>query len=623
MKRTGSKERDERLDRLFSEASELPLSPGVYIMRDRGGKIIYIGKSRALKNRVSQYFADTTHAPKTERMVASVARFETIVCETEMEALTLEASLIKLHEPKYNIKLKDAKAYPYIKVTVGDEFPKIIMTRRRGGEKSTEALYFGPYSSASAVRDILKSINHAFRLPRCGREFPRDVGRVGNCIYEQMGVCSAVCRGNITSEEYKENIRGAVSVLRGDISHAARELELRMKAYSDAENFEAAARCRDSISALSRLRERQNVVAAPDCERDVIAFAGGIASVLVIRGGAVADRQDFETGDAELDEGGMTDFITLLYSSREYIPHEVLLAFDADGGVTALLSEYLTGRASHKVTVRVPERGEGRKMCELAQKNAEHAAKMAAAKEKRSSDVLIRLSSLLSLETVPERIECYDVSNLGSEHITVGMIATDGARFKKSAYRLFKIEGLTEPDDYASLAEAIKRRLSHKEWDYPDLILTDGGIGHVHTAAEAVLSCGADIPVFGMVKDEHHRVRAIVRGDGGEVSIAREPEVYRFIYGLDEEVHRFSITAMRKAKSKTMKKSSLTSVSGIGDAKSKAVMEHFGTMRSLLSAGVDEIEKVHGISRKNAEDIYIFLHGKSETEARGDENNNG
>ncbi len=622
MKRTGNTEKDKRLDALFAEASQLPLSPGVYIMHDAAGSIIYVGKSRALKNRVSQYFADTEHAVKTERMVASVASFETIVCATEMEALTLEASLIKLHEPKYNIKLKDAKAYPYIKVTVGEEYPRIIMTRKRGSEKSTEALYFGPYSSASAVRDILKSVSRAFSLPPCRHEFPRDIGRVGSCIYHQMGSCIAVCRGDVSSAEYRENIKGAISVLRGDIAKATSELETRMKKYSDEENFEAAARCRDSISSLQRLREHQHVVSSPDDERDVIAYSGSIVSILIIRGGAVTDRQDIETGSALLDDEGIADFITLHYSAREYIPHEVLLSSEMEADELRLLSDFLSERAGHKVTLRVPVRGDGRRMCELAQQNAEHAAEVAAVREKRGSEVLARLSKLLSLEVVPERIECYDVSNLGAEHITVGMIVIDGTKFKKSAYRLFKIEGLTEPDDYASLTEALVRRLGHKEWTYPDLILMDGGVGHVHTAEAAVASAGAEIPVFGMVKDEHHKTRAIATSDGREVSVAREPEVFRFIYGLDEEVHRFSITAMRKAKSKTMKKSSLTSVYGIGEAKSSAVMKHFKTMSALRGASVSEIGEVNGISEKNAEAIYAFLHGEGAQEGTH-ENNNG
>ena len=363
----------ERLDRLFREASELPMCPGVYIMRSRGGQVIYVGKSRALRSRVSQYFANTEHAVKTERMVSMVDRFDTIICKTEIEALTLENALIKQYEPRYNIKLKDAKSYPYIKISIGDDYPRLTMTRKRGAEKSTEALYFGPYSSAGAVRDIISSMERVFKLPACKHEFPRDIGRVSTCVYDQMGRCCGVCRGDVPPDEYKENMKAVISVLRGDTASARAELEAKMNEFSESLNFEAAARCRDSIAALERLKERQHVVASPEVERDVISYYAdpdGIcscATLLVIRGGAVADKQSFEFGAAQLmdengisGEGGMTEFITMLYAGREYVPREVLVSFAIEDEEAALLSEYLSKRAGYRVTVRTPERGEGK-----------------------------------------------------------------------------------------------------------------------------------------------------------------------------------------------------------------------------------------------------------------------
>lgn len=622
MKRNkNSKEKNERLDRLYREAMELPITYGVYIMRDKYDKIVYVGKSRALRNRVSQYFADTEHAVKTERMVASVERFETIVCETEMEALTLEASLIKRHEPKYNIKLKDAKAYPYIKVVLSEEYPRLTMTRKRGAEKSTEALYFGPYSSAAAVRDIITSMERIFSLPTCKYEFPRDIGRVGSCVYDQMGRCCGICRGRITSEEYKENLRGVITVLRGDIKGAAATLRERMTEYAEAENFEAAARCRDSISSLERLRERQNVVASPEVERDVIAYyedADGIcscATLLVIRGGAVADRQNFEFGADKLmeedgisGESGMVDFLTVLYSSREYIPNEVLVSFELGDDERSLVTEYLSSRAGHRVTLRTPERGEGRRLVHLAVENARHAAELYKSRAKSDLDVLAKLASMLGLETVPERIECYDISNLGAEHITAGMIVAEDGKLKKSAYRLFSIEGKNSPDDYAAMAEALRRRMSHPEWgELPDLILLDGGKGHVGVIRELFSELGVTVPVFGMVKDEHHKSRAIA-GVDEEIGIAREQAVFQFIYKLSEEVHRFTVSSMKRAKSKTLSRSSLTTVDGIGPAKAKTIMSHFGTMAALREATEKEISELHGISEKNAAAVYAFLH---------------
>ncbi len=605
----------ERRRALFREASELPLSPGVYIMRDKNGNIIYVGKSRALKNRVSQYFSDTAHQIKTERMVSSVASFETILCKTEMEALTLEASLIKRHEPKYNIKLKDAKTYPYIKVKISDDFPRLTVTRKRDAEKSGEALYFGPYSSAAAVRDIVTSMERIFLLPTCKREFPRDIGRVGSCVYEQMGRCCGVCRGRISSEEYKENLKSVITVLKGDIKSATSELTERMREYAECENFEAAARCRDSIRSLERLKERQNVVASPDVERDVVGYyedSDGVSAsltLLVIRGGAVADKQNFDFGADRVSDGeSMAELMTLLYSSREYIPHEILISFELSDDEKTLLTEYLSERASHRVTVRTPERGEGRQLVNLAVDNARHSAEQYKARARSDIETSAKLASMLGLEVVPERIECYDISNLGSEHITAGMIVSEDGKMKKSAYRLFSIEGKTSPDDYAAMSEAIRRRFSHPEWgDFPDLILLDGGRGHVGVVKAVLREIGAEVPVFGMVKDEHHKSRAIATEDG-EISIAKEQSVFQFVYRLSEEVHRFTVSSMLRAKSKNLSRSSLTNIKGIGAAKSKVLMSHFGTLKSLREASKTEIASVKGISKANADAVFEFLH---------------
>lgn len=616
-------EKNERLERLFQAASELPLTPGVYIMRDRTGRVIYVGKSRALRSRVSQYFANTAHAVKTERMVSQVDRFDTIICKTEIEALTLENSLIKQYEPKYNIKLKDAKSYPYIKLRIADDYPRPVLTRKRGAESSKEALYFGPYSSAGAVRDIITSMERVFRLPACSHEFPRDVGRVGSCVYDQMGRCVGVCRGNISPAEYKENLHDMITVLRGDVSAAKADLVRRMEEYAEAENFEAAARCRDSIAALGCLKERQHVVASPDTERDVIAYYAdpdGIcscATLVVIRGGAVADKQSYEFGAAQLmdengisGEGGMAEFLTMLYSHREYIPHEVLISFELEERERELVAEYLKERAGHRVTVRTPERGEGRKLAFIAEENARVSAEQYKSRARSDTATAAKLASLLCLEVVPERIECYDISNLGGEHITAGMIVSEGGKLKKSAYRLFRIEGNGAPDDYAAMSEAISRRLSHSEWGaYPDLILLDGGAGHVSTIRRVVESFGVDIPVFGMVKDGHHKTRALIgEHEGEEISIAREQAVFQFIYRLQEEVHRFTISNMQRAKSKTLRRSSLTAVNGIGETKAGMLMSHFGTLSRLREATPEEISAVRGINEKNAQDVYAFLH---------------
>ncbi len=618
---------NDRLDRLFREASELPMCPGVYIMRNKSGAVIYVGKSRALRSRVSQYFANTEHAVKTERMVSMVDRFDTIICKSEMEALTLENALIKQYEPRYNIKLKDAKSYPYIRIGIGEDYPRLTMTRKRGAEKSTGALYFGPYSSAGAVRDIVASMERVFRLPACKYEFPRDIGRVKTCVYDQMGRCCGVCRGDVTPEEYKENLKSVINVLRGDITAAKTELEGRMMRYADEENFEAAARCRDSIAALGKLKERQHVVASPEVERDVIAYYAdpdGIcscATLMVIRGGAVADKQSFEFGAAQLmdengisGEGGMTEFLTMLYAGREYIPREVLVSFPLEDGERELLSQYLTDRAGYRVAVRTPERGEGKKLAEIAYENAHVAAEQYKSRAKGDTATLGKLAQLLSLEVVPELIECYDISNLGGEHITAGMIVAESGKLKKSAYKLFSIKGGGAPDDYASMSEALRRRFAHRDWGpFPDLILLDGGAGHVSTVRALEAELGVDVPVFGMVKDDYHKTRALIgEHEDEEISIAREQDVFQFIYKLQEEVHRFTVSSMRRAKSKTLRRSSLTEVDGIGEAKAKALMSHFGTLSKMREASAEDIAAVRGISDKNARDVYEFLHRKDE-----------
>ena len=621
--------KSERLARLRAAAAALPLLPGVYIMRDKRGRVIYVGKSRALRARVSQYFVEGHHPPKTKRMVSLVDSFDTIVCTTEMEALTLEASLIKRHSPKYNVKLKDAKNYPYIKVTVGEKYPRLIITRRRGAERPSEARYFGPYSSAAAARDIVSSVSQIFGLPICKHEFPRDIGRVRPCVYYQMGRCRGVCRGDVSDDEYAAAISAALTVLRGNIGEAKASLEAKMMEAAEEENFEAAARYRDSISALERLRGRQHVVAAPDEEKDVIAYyadADGIcscAALICVRDGAVADKETFEFGAEQLidengisGEGGLSGFIISLYENREYIPAEILLSFNLDESENALVSEYLTGLAGRRVTVRTPQRGDAKHLCEIALNNAKEAAELYKKRARSDERMLSDLASMLSLEVLPERIEAFDVSNLGSEHITAGMIVAVGGKLKKSEYRMFKIEGSSAPDDYAAMAEAVIRRMGHPEWGEPDLILLDGGAGHVGVVRRALSARGIDVPVFGMVKDIHHRTREIV-DEEGVAGIAKNQSVFQFVYKLQEEVHRFTVAGMSKSKRKTLVKSSLTAVDGIGPAKAKALLAHFGTMTALRAASEEEIAAVRGISAKNASDVYAFLH-KNDSNRKSD-----
>lgn len=606
------------MKRLLDKANSLPMRPGVYIMRSASGSVIYVGKAKKLKNRVTQYFRNSQKDIKTFNMVAAVCDFEYYVCDTEIEALTLENTFIKQYNPKYNIKLKDAKKYPYIKIT-NEEYPRLIMTRTRADDKGK---YFGPYSGTSTVFSIINMLSSALGLPTCKLKFPRDIGKSRPCIYYQMNRCMGVCTGNIKKEEYNAKIKLAADILKGNTAGVKREITEKMLAYAEEEKFELAAKCRDILVSLDRLSEKQKVVAAPDAEYDIVGLycddLSSAVSVFYIRDGKLSDRSEYVFGqDRILDNENISSFICEHYKIREYIPREILLSFDMDEDEKALVSEYLATMAAHKVTLRTPERGALKTLCDMVRDNAKEKAKNYKLQNEKDEGVLVRLCELLCLETYPERIEAYDISNIGSEHITAGMIVAENTKFKKSDYRYFNIKSVTDtPDDYASMCEAIARRVSHLSDDegsyseYPDLILLDGGRGHVSAVRSMLDNMGIDIPVFGMVKDDYHKTRALCT-DKEEISIAKENAVFTFIYNIQEEVHRFTVSRMQNAKRKTLKKSSLTKISGIGDSKAKALLSHFGGLQKVKEASFDELVAVKGISRGDARNIIDYFKGKS------------
>ena len=606
--------KDEEMKRLLEKANTLPMRPGVYIMKGAGDNIIYVGKSRKLKNRVTQYFRDGEKNIKTAKMVRAVKDFDYYVCDTEIEALTLENTLIKQYSPKYNIRLKDAKSYPYIKIT--DElYPRLIMTRTRN---SDACKYFGPYSGTSTVFSVINTLSSVLGLPTCTRRFPKDIGKERPCLYYQMKKCCGVCTGDITPEEYSEKIRYAADVLRGNISEVKRDLTDKMYEHAEEERYEAAARCRDTINALERLGQKQKVVASPDVEHDIIALYNddvcSCISVFYIRNGAISDRSEFVFGaDRIIDEQNISSFICELYRVREYIPKSILLSFDLEDEDRELISEFLSGLAGRRVQVRTPERGDTKTLCQMVKDNAAEKARIYRNEAEKDEKVLLRLTELLGLEVYPERIEAYDISNLGHEHITAGMIVTNGTKLKKSDYRSFKINSVNDsPDDYASMREALARRLAHLNdedgsfSELPDLILLDGGRGHVAVIRELLRELDLDIPVFGMVKDDYDITIALCT-ENEEINIARENAVFVFIYKLQEEVHRFTVSKMDSAKRKTLTKSSLTKISGIGDVKAKALLRHFGGISAIKTATADEISSVKGISRTDAESIRNYF----------------
>ncbi|MBE6585056.1 MAG: excinuclease ABC subunit UvrC [Ruminococcaceae bacterium] len=608
--------REEERAELLSRANDLPLTPGVYIMKDRTGQVIYVGKSRKLKNRVSQYFQNSEKNIKTARMVAAVHDFAYFLCDTEIEALTLENTLIKQYHPKYNIRLKDAKSYPYIKITEG-AYPRLIMTRKREADKGK---YFGPYSGTKTVYSIIDTVNRTLGLPSCNRRFPRDIGKERPCLYAQMGRCCGPCTGKVSEEDYAVLISMAADLLRGHTAKVKAVLSEQMYAHAEAERYEAAAKCRDTIMALDRLHQKQTVVAAPDTEQDVVAFAAddvaACISVFYIRGGAVIDKEDFLSGAERIvDEESLDTFLCEHYAQRADIPKTILLSVSMDDETRVGVESYLAEKAGHRVSIRTPERGVNKTLCELVAANAAERVRQYSIEARKDEGVLVRLWELLMLPDYPRRIEAYDISNLGSEHLTAGMIVCEDGKFLKSDYRYFKIKTVDGTDDYASMREALSRRLSHLTDESgafsqcPDLILLDGGKGHVAVIRELMAEQGLDIPVFGMVKDDFHKTRALCTEED-EISIAREQSVFTFIYRIQEEVHRFTVSRMDAAKRKTMTHSSLTKIKGIGDSKAKALLKAFGGLGGVKNASVEDLAAVKGITKTDAVNVFEALHKK-------------
>ena len=582
-------------------------------MKDAAGQVIYVGKSKKLKNRVTSYFVGSSHTYKTARMVSLVRDFDYIVCTTEIEALTLENVLIKKHSPKYNIKLKDSKSYPYIKVTA-EEYPRLIVTRER---KSDRGRYYGPYQSAQAARGALEAVMKVFSLPECKRSFPRDIGKDRPCIYKDMGRCIAPCAGGVSAVEYRALVRCAENVLDGNVKKTTEMLTAEMYAASEDMQYERAAALRDSIRALSSLCEKQKVVADAKVNRDVFSLytseTEGVLALLSIRGGALVNKNEFilSLGELTTPEDALS-LIVSYYDGAANPPKEIMVDFDLGEEDIALLSEYLSLETKYKVSVRVPERGDGRALCDMARENAREAARQYRLEGEREDKSLKRLSELLGLAEIPKRIEAYDISNIGSDVIVASMVVYEGGKLKKSDYRSFNIKTTGGVDDYASMREAIGRRLSHigdgtaSLGQTPDLMLIDGGDGHVNTVKPIINEAVPEVAVFGMVKDDFHKTRAITDGER-EISIAFEAGVYAFIYKLQEEAHRFAIKHSRSKKEKSLVHSSLEKIEGIGPKKARLLLDAMPLAR-IRTAGVKELSDVRGISAADANKIYEYYH---------------
>lgn len=603
-----------KIKELRKKAMGLPALPGVYLMRDSSGRIIYIGKAKALKNRVSQYFSSPArHDDKVRHMVGNVQDFEYIITDSEFEALVLECSLIKQHLPKYNILLKDDKGYHYIRVNPPpwSTIKEVKRIEHDGAE------YIGPYTSSYAVKQAVASACKIFKLPSCSRRFPQDIGKGRPCLNSHIGQCMAPCSGKISRQKYDEAARDAVDFLKGGSSESIKVLTKQMEEAAERLDFERAAIIRDRITAIKRISERQKVVANSVKEQDVIALArlgdNACFEVFRFKGGTLYDREEFLLKDIGTEKGARSEFLHRYYHIRDFVPRQVTL----DGPVedAALTAQWLSQKAGRKVSVVVPQKGEQAKLIEMCRSNAAERLAQTMGRTVKEAGALDELGRLLALDEPPRYIEAYDISNTaGSDNVGAMVVFEDG-RPLKSAYKKFIIKGFEGQDDYASMREVISRRLERykEEKDtgegfgrLPDIILLDGGKGHVSSVLPVVREAGLYIPVFGMVKDDRHRTRAVA-ADGGEISIVSTRKAFTLISQIQDEVHRFAVSFHRERRKKSTLGSSLLQIEGIGEKRAAALMKHFKTVGRIRQAGVEELAAVDGMSRDAAEKVRKFF----------------
>ena len=601
-------------DELREKANELPLLPGVYLMMDKSGKVIYVGKAKKLKNRVSQYFQEGAgHTDKTRRMVSMIDRFDTIIVSSEFEALVLENSLIKRHMPHYNILLKDDKGYPFVRLNAG-EYPRFTIVSRYADDG---ARYFGPFGGRNETRAALDAALAALRLPTCQRRFPRDIGKERPCLNYHMGRCDGFCRPEMTADEYGKRIEQAARILSGKAKELLKELTASMEAAAEELRFEQAAQIRDRINAISALSNRQTVIAGLCADTDIWGLCMGegksCCAILHMEGGNLVNRETsfFQTPLEESEAETLSALAAQYYLPRAVLPREILLPDGADG--LEALSDALTRRAGRKVWAHTPRRGEKADLLAMAQRNAVEEAQRAATEAERTAYTLERLAKMLGLETPPGRMESYDISNTGKSDIVASMVVYNGTRPLKSAYRRFHIKDLTDaPDDYASMREVLRRRLQRaadgdeKFLPLPDVFLIDGGEVHARTALEVLDSFGLEIPVFGMVKDDRHRTRALVTPTGEEIGIAAAPAVFALIGRIQEETHRFAITFHRETRRKSALQSQLDAVPGIGPKRREALRKRFGSLKAIRAADIAELSEV--VPKEVAESVWKSFH---------------
>ncbi len=611
----------DNLRRLREKAMALPLESGVYIMKNKSRDIIYIGKAKKLRNRVSQYFgSQNNHSEKVRQMVSLVEDFEYIITDSEFEALILECSLIKQHRPKYNILLKDDKGYSYIKVS-SEKWRRISCALQKEDDGS---VYIGPYNSSFLVKQAVEQANSVFMLPNCSKRFPEDFGKGRPCLNFHIKKCCAPCTGRVSFSTYNERVESALEFLTGGSTESLRKLTAEMHKASDNLDFERAASLRDSINAIKKLAQKQKVIRSDIKDQDVIAYfrsdEKGCFEVFSFEGGRLCDRQDFIVDVLEGEVADREDFITSYYSSGRRIPKYITL--DSDVENLQLLERWLSEKSGHRVYITVPKIGNQKKLCEMCRQNAAERVAQLNGGTGRELSVLSELQSLLGLEKIPYYIEAYDISNLSGTENVAGMVVFENGKPLKKAYRKFKIKSFAGQDDYASMNEVLRRRFeeyfAHKDeaegfGRLPDLILLDGGMGQVSAVKPLLEEFSLDVPLFGMVKDHKHRTRAIT-GDGEEIAISSVKRVYNFVSSIQDEVHRFAIGYHRNRRSASMLRSSLTDIPGIGVERAKILLKHFGSIRNISTAELTELENVPKMTRPSALAVYRYFHPDKNTQ---------
>lgn len=598
---------------LKEELKKLPDSPGVYLMHDKNDAIIYVGKAIRLKRRVSSYFRHMNNrSPKIEKMITRIDYFEYIVTDSELEALVLENNLIKEHKPKYNTMLKDDKSYPFMKVTVQEDFPRVLFARQM---KRDGAKYFGPYTSAAAVKDTIELIQKLYGIRTCNKSLPKEIGLGRPCLYHQMKQCAAPCQGYISKEEYALRIDKLLGFLNGDYKKVLAELEQKMKEKAAELEFEEAAEYRDLIESVQHVTGSQRVVKTGGIDRDVIAMARKgsetVVSVFFVRDGKLLGREHFHVEHSEADTGSqiITAFIKQYYEGTPFVPNEMLTEFTVEEQV--LLEEWLGQRRGGRVHIITPQKGEKSKMIDLARENASVVLSRDLEKIKREEARTVgaanELAQMLGLPSA-DRLEAFDISNTSGYQSVASMVVFEKGRARKNAYRKFKLRTVTGPDDYKSMEEVLTRRFTDERFDvYPDILMMDGGRGQVNVALKVLDELHLNIPVCGMVKDDNHRTRGLYYNNR-EITFPRNSEVFGMITRLQDEAHRFAITYHKQLRGKEQVHSILDDIKGVGPARRKALMQHFKEIGKMKDATVEELSSVDGVTPQVAEEIYRFFH---------------